>query len=51
MKKLHSWVIVALLCHSINLFSQRTFTITEQINDSNEKPVFFPDLSPIKLVR
>lgn len=41
MKKLHLWVIMALLCHNINLFSQRTFNITEQVNDNNEKPVFF----------
>jgi hypothetical protein len=42
MKKIQLMVIMALLCHSINLFSQRTYNITEQVNDNNEKPVFFP---------
>jgi len=40
MKRLHIVVIAALLCHSVTLFSQRTFNIIEQVNDNNDKPVF-----------
>lgn len=32
---------MALLCLTANLFSQRTINITEQVNDNNDKPVFF----------